>query len=221
MRSYRQYCALARGLDVVGDRWTLLLVRELLEGPRRYRDLLDGLPGIATNLLAERLRGLEASGVVVRRDDGRYALTPWGQGLREVLYTFARWAAPLMAVPLGDDAFRPHWLHNLVGALFDDVDPERANLTVEVRCDDEPSTIIAAAGRVRITHGSVPDPDVVLAGPPNGVIGLLAGRIDEAFATDLGVTIIGDARQLTHLRPRPLSETGGPPPRPTGTRSLG
>src|SRR5437588_6264945 len=68
MRSYRQFCALARALDVIGDRWTLLIVRELLLRPCRYTDLRDGLPGIATNLLAERLRELEAANVVERED---------------------------------------------------------------------------------------------------------------------------------------------------------
>lgn len=202
MRSYRQYCALARGLDVVGDRWVLLVVRELLEGPRRYRELLDGLPGIATNLLAERLRSLEAAGVVSRQADGRYALTPWGQGLRDVVYTLARWAAPLMAEPVGDDAFRPQWLRNLVGALFDEVDPERDDLTVEVRCGGEPSTIIAAGGRVHLVPGPTPGPDVVLGGPPNGVVGLLAGRLDPSVAAQLGVEVTGDARRLAGLRPR-------------------
>ena len=74
MRSYNQYCALARALDVVGERWSLLIVRELLEGPRRFGELLEGLPGIATNLLTERLRSLEEAGVLARRPDGRYAL---------------------------------------------------------------------------------------------------------------------------------------------------
>ena len=74
MRSYRQYCGLARALDVIGERWSLLIVRELLDGPRRYNELLEGLPGIATNLLTDRLRNLEADGVLRRLDDGRYAL---------------------------------------------------------------------------------------------------------------------------------------------------
>ena len=86
MRSYGQYCALARALDVIGDRWALLIVRELLDGPRRYNELLAGLPGVATNLLAERLRTLESSGVVESSADGRYALTAWRIGLREPIY---------------------------------------------------------------------------------------------------------------------------------------
>src|SRR6202042_2649537 len=81
MRSYDQYCAVARALDVVGDRWTLLIVRELLIRPSRYGELQDGLPGVATNLLAERLRHLEESGVVTRDKQGLYELTGWGKRL--------------------------------------------------------------------------------------------------------------------------------------------
>ena len=79
MRSYDQYCAVARALDVVGDRWTLLIVRELLLRPCRYRELQEGLPGVATNLLADRLRHLEESGVVTRDEQGRYELTARGK----------------------------------------------------------------------------------------------------------------------------------------------
>ncbi len=82
-KNFGQYCGLARALDVVGDRWNLLIVRQLLVAPARYRELLDGLPGVATNLLAGRLRELEAAGVIERRlADGAavtYALTPWGR----------------------------------------------------------------------------------------------------------------------------------------------
>ncbi len=114
VKSYGQYCALARGLDVIGERWSLLIVRELLDGPRRYGKLIEGLPGIATNLLAERLRHLVGAGVIERRKDGGYRLTPWGEQLREPLYALARWSAPVvMSSPVGDDAFRPAWLATL------------------------------------------------------------------------------------------------------------
>ncbi len=87
-RSYGQYCGLARALDVVGDRWNLLIVRQLLIAPARYRELVEGLPGVATNLLADRLRDLETAGVIERRlaEKGNavlYALTPWGAELRD------------------------------------------------------------------------------------------------------------------------------------------
>ncbi|MFE3195433.1 winged helix-turn-helix transcriptional regulator [Nocardia sp. NPDC059240] len=123
MRSYGQYCGLARSLEVVGDRWNLLIVRQLLLGPARYRDLIDGLPGIATNLLADRLRDLEASGVVERRlatagNTIEYALTPWGSELRGPIEGLIRWSTPLMIPGPGTDAFRPEWLALAVPALL-------------------------------------------------------------------------------------------------------
>ncbi len=103
MRSYDEYCAIAKSLDVVGDRWTLLIVRELaLRGACRYTDLRNGLPGIASNLLAERLRDLERAGVIAREDapppiaTTLFRLTPRGEQLRPVLDDLFRWGLPLM-----------------------------------------------------------------------------------------------------------------------------
>src|SRR6266480_4402142 len=116
MRSYGQYCSVAKALDLIGDRWTLLIVRELLlRGACRYTDLRHGLPGIATNLLADRLRDLEENGIV-RREDAPppvastvFRLTPRGEQLRPALVELGRWGAPLMAEPGDDEAFRSHW----------------------------------------------------------------------------------------------------------------
>lgn len=220
MRPYRQYCGLARALDVVGERWTLLVVRELLEGPRRYHELLAGLPGIATNLLVERLRALEAQGVIQRLDDGRYALTPWGEDLHEVIYALGRWAGPLMARPRGDDHFRPNWLRHMVIARFEGVDPKRRDLTVELRCDDQqPVTLVSARGQVHLVPGKATDPDVALAGPPEPVVGLLLGRIGRADAESRGVIAAGDIRRLTVLRPRGERPISVPDPQPAGPRT--
>jgi DNA-binding HxlR family transcriptional regulator len=202
MRSYGQYCGLARALDVLGERWTLLVVRELLDGPRRYKGLLDGLPGIATNLLVERLRSLEADGVVRRLEDGHYALTPWGEDLHEVVYALGRWAGPLMARPRENDEFRANWIRHMVIARFEGLDPERRDLTVELRYDDDPVTLISAGGRVHLAPGGWADADVTIAGPLEGVVGLLLGRIDPAEAAERGVTHTGDLRRLKRLRPR-------------------
>ena len=202
MRSYRQYCGLARALDVVGERWSLLVVRELLDGPRRYNELLAGLPGIATNLLVERLRSLEDHGVLRRLDDGRYALTDWGQDLHEAVYALGRWAGPLMAQPRGEGSFRPNWLRHMVIARFEGVDPERRDLTVQLRCDDEQFALISAAGRVHLIQGRIDDPDVTLAGPSEPVVGLLLGRIGRADAGARRVAVNGDVRRLRGLRPR-------------------
>ena len=202
MRAYRQYCALARALDIVGERWTLLIIRELLDGPHRYAELLEGLPGIATNLLAERLRSLEQSGVVERRPGRRYALTPWGESLQDPIYALGRWAAPQMLRPLGDDAYRSHWLGHMVLARFDGVDKKRADVTVEIRCGDEPATLFTSAGRVHLARGQATPPDVILGGPPHAVIALVMGLIDVASAKEHGVSIAGDPRKLERLRPR-------------------
>ena len=110
---YDQYCGCARALDVVGDRWTLLIVRELLVRPARFSELRLGLPGIASNLLSARLKALQADGVVERRLADRgvvYALTPWGHRLRRPLQELAAWGAPLMARGRQEATFRPHWL---------------------------------------------------------------------------------------------------------------
>src|SRR3989442_9660776 len=120
-RSYGQFCGLARALDVVGDRWSLLIVRELLPGQMRYGELLASLGGIATNLLAARLRSLESSGVIERRlgqsSGVVYALTPWGSQLREAIEALIRWSTPLMASGRGGDAWQPPRLAVALKAL--------------------------------------------------------------------------------------------------------
>src|SRR4029450_10233398 len=136
MRSYDQYCAVARALDIVGDRWALLVVRELLLRRRcRYKDLQDGLPGISTNVLTERLRDLVDAGVVRRVDPSPpiarplYELTARGTELAPVLHALGTWGAALMAAPQGDDAFRGHWLafpiSRLAGSAAHDPHPPR------------------------------------------------------------------------------------------------
>lgn len=201
VRSYNQYCGLARGLDVIGDRWVLLIVRELLPGPRRYGELLDGLPGIATNLLAERLRTMQEQGLVEKDGDERYALTPWGEGLREVLYSIGRWAYPLMGAQEPDESFRSHWIVHPIGAMFPGVDPTRPELTIEARCGDTPMTIRSHDGAVTAHHGPAAAPDVVLTGPPDAVVGFIAQRIDRAEAEKRGLAVTGDLRALRKLRP--------------------
>jgi DNA-binding HxlR family transcriptional regulator len=200
VRSYHQYCSFARGLDIIGDRWILLIVRELLEGPRRYNELLHGLPGIATNLLAERLRDLTQAGVLERRSDSTYALTEWGEGLRDVIHSLGRWARPLMGRMERDDEFRSHWLVHPIHVLYEGVDRRRLPLTVEVDTADAPMTLQSANGRVRVLPGRPESPDLVLSGPPDGIIGVLAGKHDRPAVGK--VTVKGDARKIAKLRPR-------------------
>src|SRR4051812_44849216 len=117
MRSYAQFCSVAKALDVIGDRWSLLIVRELLvRGPSRYTDLQSGLPGIATNLLADRLGDLETAGIVRRNVTSRpapaalFELTDRGRALEPVLFALSDWGGPLLARPVKTDAVRAHWL---------------------------------------------------------------------------------------------------------------
>ncbi|MER5274516.1 helix-turn-helix domain-containing protein [Streptomyces sp. NPDC002809] len=114
-RSYDQFCASARALDAVGDRWSLLIVRELLAGPRRYTDLHADLPGVSTDVLASRLKDMEQGGLVTRRKlpppaaASVYELTERGQGLLPVLAALAEWGAPALVERRPTDAVRAHW----------------------------------------------------------------------------------------------------------------
>ncbi|MFH8578004.1 winged helix-turn-helix transcriptional regulator [Streptomyces zaomyceticus] len=123
-RSYDQHCAAARALDLVGDRWTLLVVRELLAGPRRYTDLHADLPGVSTDMLAGRLKDMEGAELVTRRrlpppaSAFVYELTPRGRDLLPVLRTLAAWGAPDLGEPHPTDAVRAHWYAiPLLGAI--------------------------------------------------------------------------------------------------------
>ena len=202
MRSYHQFCGLARALDVVGERWTLLIVRELLAGPRGYNQLLAGLPGISTNLLADRLRSLDEMGILNRLDDGKYELTSWGYDLREVVYALGRWAGPLMAKPRGDDHFQISWLHHMVIARFEGHDPDRVDLTVELCVDEDVFTLDSFDGRVTLTPGRAIQPDIILIGDTEPVVSCLLGRITPKAAARAGVAIRGQANKLRGLRPR-------------------
>jgi DNA-binding HxlR family transcriptional regulator len=123
-KDYEQYCPLAHALGVVGERWTLLVVRELLHGPKRYTDLACGLPGIGTNVLASRLRDLEQFGVVRKRKlpppaaSTVYELTEYGLELQEVMHALARWGARSLGPPLPEDELYPEWGVNALPALF-------------------------------------------------------------------------------------------------------
>ena len=199
MRSYGQYCGLARSLEVVGDRWNLLIVRQLLIAPARYRDLIDGLPGIATNLLADRLRDLEALGVIERRLAGagsavEYILTPWGAQLRQPIESLIRWSTPLMVRGPEGDAFRPEWLSLAVPALLSARVKVRSSATVGLDTGDE-ALLQLHATRTGFEVGSHDGRDLsaVLRAEPTYVLGLAAGAItlDDARAFGL-VEIEGD-----------------------------
>lgn len=179
-RSYGQYCGLARALDVVGDRWNLLIVRQLLMAPARYRELLDGLPGVATNLLADRLRDLETAGVVERRlaEEGNaivYALTPWGAELREPIESLVRWSTPLMACGPGGDRFRAEWLVVGLRALLVGRAAARRSSTVGIAVDGQLLQVRATRSGIEVSPHDGRDLDAVVRADASIVLGLAAG----------------------------------------------
>jgi DNA-binding HxlR family transcriptional regulator len=179
-RSYGQYCGLARALDVVGDRWNLLIVRQLLVAPARYRELLDGLPGVATNLLADRLRDLETAGVVERRVAEEenaivYALTPWGAELREPIESLIRWSTPLMTRGPGGDRFRAEWLVVALRALLVGKTAAHRSSTVGIEVDGELIQVRATRTGMAVSPHDGHDLDAVAHADAAIVLGLAAG----------------------------------------------
>jgi DNA-binding HxlR family transcriptional regulator len=198
MRSYDEYCAIAKSLDVVGDRWTLLIVRELaLRGACRYTDLRNGLPGIASNLLAERLRELDHAGVVAREDAPPpiattiYRLTPRGEQLRPVLENLVRWGLPLMTEQKPGDTVRSHWLAWAIELMLTDRQPDAPPVTVELQTGDQPIVIETRDGTIHTRLGPADSSDATLAGPPRPILGLLLGLLQPADAKASGVDYQG------------------------------
>ena len=217
MRSYGQYCSVAKALDVIGDRWTLLIVRELLlQGPCRYTDLKNGLPGIATNLLADRLHELETQGLVRREKAAPpvattlFHLTEAGAELEPVLDALGGWGIRYMAQPGDGDEFRSHWFAFPVSLFLRDQDPDGPATSIELRTASRPAVIEVSGGSVRTRLGTAASPDLVLEGSPRLLLGLLSAALTPAQARDLGLIITGDAEVLRRLQPPPSD----PPSRP-------
>jgi len=169
--AYRQYCAVARSLDLIGDRWTLLIVRELLSGATRYAEIQRGLPGVPSNLLADRLRRLKHDGILTK-DAAEYRLTARGEALRAVVHELVRWGGELMVVGRGDDAFVPRWLIVALDALIGPGPPLRVDIDVEgerihVARDDRAAFIGA---------GPAAGADAVLTAPGEVVLALASGH---------------------------------------------
>jgi DNA-binding HxlR family transcriptional regulator len=206
MRSYSQYCSVAKALDVVGDRWTLLIIRELiLQGPSRYTDLRGALPGIATNMLAERLRELEAAGLV-RRVAAEppvattlFQLTEAGAELEPVLNTLGAWGVRYMAQPAEDDEFRSHWFAFPATLFLHDREPDGPPIAIELRTTGRPAVIEVTGGAVSTRLGTTPSPDLVLSGSPQLILGLLSAHLTPEAARDAGLEIDGDAGVLARL----------------------
>ena len=196
MRSYGDRCGIARALDVVGERWALLVVRELLLGPKRFTDLRAGLPHVGPDVLAQRLRELEAAGIVRRATlpapaaSKVYELTRRGAELEPVVLALGRWgsAAPGPEdADLGVDAF--------VLALKSLYSPDGEGGRFELRLGDQRFTVEPDGASLRVRRAAASDPEVVLAGEP----GALAGWLWHGGPLD-GATVTGDRAAVTRFR---------------------
>ena len=205
-RSYAQLCGIATALDVIGDRWSPLVVRDLLLGPLRFGDLAEGLPGIGTNTLAARLKHLEASGVVRRQllplpDRGTvYELTAYGRELEPILLALGRWGTKSMGGLPPDVASRSRWLVAGMLAFHDQSQRVVRPTTWELRLTDGSFTVRAQDTSLTITAGAPDDADLVVATDDAQLHRLLSRQLSPAAAIATGaVTLDGDTAQLSHL----------------------
>jgi DNA-binding HxlR family transcriptional regulator/putative sterol carrier protein len=206
-RSYNQYCAVARGLDVVGDRWTLLLVRELLLGPKRYGDLLAASPGIGTNLLADRLREMETMGLVERvtlpppAGSSVYRLTEAGAELETVVRAIGRWGRRFMGPQREDEKLS-------IGAYFialrERFRPERAtglHEAYEFRVDGRVFEVRVDDGACTTSEGSGARPTATFAMDVETLNAIFLGEVTAEQATADGrVEVTGDAEALSRFQ---------------------
>ena len=203
-RSYNQLCGLAYALDIVGERWTILIIRELIPGPRRFKDLVDGLPGISTNLLTERLKDLEENGVIRRRvlpppaGSTVYELTAVGQALEKTLLELGKWGRQF--VPASMEGV--HVLHVGSYALtpktfFRPALAQGVNETYALYIGDEVQQIQIADGQIDVQQGEPPQADVALYAETPVYLGLLLGEInlDAALAGGM-IRVKGDVAAL-------------------------
>jgi len=191
-KRYDQYCPMAHALDLVGDRWALLVVRELMHGPKRYTDLVDGLPGIGTNILAARLRDLEQAGVVTRRTlpppaaSKVYELTAYGLELKPAMRELALWGARSLGPPTPGAGLFDGWVANAMDIVLSSRAPAGR---FEFRVDGEVASLVDGD----VLRGPVDDPDVVVEADPAAIYDMFVNqRLDE-------VTVTGDRDLLERL----------------------
>jgi DNA-binding HxlR family transcriptional regulator len=206
-RLYGQHCGLAHALDLVGERWTLLIVRELLAGPRRYTELAAGLVSVPTNVLAARLREMEANGIVSRRALPApassvvvYELTPYGEQLAAAVTELARWGMRTLPPTPDRKPFRAHWLVLALKARFDPVGARGVNESYEFAIPgDGTAGIEVSDGGARSFAGPAQEPAVRVTADADTLAALTAGAITRVEAIERGASIEGDAQALERM----------------------
>jgi DNA-binding HxlR family transcriptional regulator len=197
-RSYNQYCGVARALDLVGERWALLIVRELVLGPKRFTDLREGLPGVATNVLSNRLRQLERDGIVGRRrlpppaPAQVYELTEYGRELVPIMLALGRWGASTMGPRTTVQSIRSEWLAVALKAFFDSESARGLRAAIGLDLDGARFTLRVDDGRLEITPGDGVPVDLSVVSDTELLIQFLAGA-------PVSVTAEGDRDLLERL----------------------
>jgi DNA-binding HxlR family transcriptional regulator len=198
-KRYDQYCPIAHALELVGERWALLVVRELMNGPKRYTDLAECL-GIGTNILAARLRDLEAGGVVTKRKlpppaaSRVYELTEYGHGLKAAMRELALWGAQSLGPPTDERELFPGWLENAIDGVLAPVAPPGR---FEFRIGVEVASLVDGV----VVPGHIDAPDVIVEGDPEGIYYMFVDRRLDC------VSVVGDLDLLARLldvSPTPL-----------------
>jgi DNA-binding HxlR family transcriptional regulator len=201
MRKFDQYCPMAHALSLVGERWSLLVVRELLHGPKRYTDLAHGLPGIGTNILAARLKDLEQAGVVQKRKlppptpATVYELTEYGHGLNEAMYALARWGARSLGPPGPDDELYPEWGVNAMPALFNAEEARGLNETYVFKIDGDVFTARLVDGSLEASVGAAADADLVVETDMATFFALATGELELKSAVKCGRALVQGNRE--------------------------
>jgi DNA-binding HxlR family transcriptional regulator len=200
-RSYGDQCGVARSLDVIGERWALLIIRELLLGPKRFNDLLAGLAGASPNVISQRLRELTGSGVIRQRDLGPparvrvYELTDWGRELEPVVLHLGQWGT---RAPLPEGA---GWgLDSLLLALQATADPAVVNGRYELRVGTDVFTVDGTSGSVRVRRGTADRPDAALTTDADTLHAVALGKRSIAETAESGdLRLDGDSQAFSGL----------------------
>jgi len=208
-RSYDHYCSLAQALDVIGDRWAPLIVRELLLGPRRFTDLQNGMPGIASDMLTTRLRELADAGVIEKAEleppasGSAYVLTEFGRLLEEPLNGIARWGLELLPPPSDAGAFTPSIMAGSMRVLLMPGEGER--LSIQFRSLGESYAVEIDGRSVSARQGTISSPDLTLEGPPGPIMAVLVAGLEPGVRTGdewdpSDVRVEGPSGMLERLR---------------------
>jgi DNA-binding HxlR family transcriptional regulator len=199
-KRYDQYCPVAHSLDLIGDRWSLMVVRELLRGPKRYTDLAAGLPGIGTNVLASRLRELEEHGILTRQTlappaaSKVYELTDYGRDLKSVLHELGQWGARSLGPPSAGPPLFEGWLGNALECAMAPLAPPGR---FEFRVGEEVASLVDG----KVSDGPTDDPDVVIEGDPDGIYWMFVERRSDRVRVQGDSTLLDE---LLNVVPRAL-----------------